>query len=169
MDKQILNAVKNLEQRTVDLYKKVKKLGETPIVPQVQVTKVLKTTITTAQVLNNLGGNGVVILNNDDPLTIKTPISLYIRRNAGVAYETTETNLWLYVVGAQAGSSVQNYTLITSPLKSPLEGFISSSLSIILFESGDTRASSYKLQMNNKPTLGTGDLDVYVTYTETTL
>lgn len=164
MDKQILNAISNLEKRVVDLYHKVKKLGEIPSVSGTQVTKVQKTTITTAQVLQ-LNATPITILNSDDPLTIKYPINIYIKRNSGNAYAVSGN--FALVKDGNVGIALN--TLNSTPMTSSQEGFMQSPISLSLISSGTTKNSIYKLTMFNAPTGGTGDLDVYVTYMEITL
>ena len=163
MEKQPLKAISNLEKKVVDLYKKVKKLGE--VAPSVQVVKVEKTIISTAQVLD-LFTTPITILNSDDPLTIKYPISIYIKRNSGNAYTLATTS---FKVINDFGTTMTG-NLNNNPLTSTQEGYIQSSISVNQNLSGGTKNSLYKLSAyTGNPTLGTGNLDVYVTYVEITL
>jgi hypothetical protein len=129
-----------------------------------QITKVLKTTITTAQVLQ-LFTTPITILNSNDPLTVAYPINVYVKRKTGTAY----------TLAASSFSVINDFgTALTSNLNpNPLantDGYFQSVISLSQNLSGGDKNVLYKLKANTgNPTLGTGDLDVYVTYVEITL
>lgn len=125
------------------------------------VTKVLKTTITSSQVLN-LFTNPVTILSNSNPFTISYPLNVYIKRNSGSPY-TVPSNA-LYVIN-DVGNGLA--TLNANPLQSS-GGFTQGTVTTNQI-SGGTEMSEYKLIAAGNPTGGTGSLDVYVTYVEFTL
>ena len=131
-----------------------------------QITKVLKTTITTAQVLE-LFTTPITILNSDNPLTIAYPINVYIKRKVGDAY-TLATNSFSII--NDFGTALSG-NLNPNPLANT-EGYFQSAISLSqnLSGTGADKNVLYKLKANvGNPTLGTGDLDVYVTYVEITL
>lgn len=130
--------------------------------PVAQITKVQKTTITTAQVLQ-LFSTPITILNSNDPLTIKYPINIYVKRNAGTAYTLTINS---FSIINDSGNSVVSMVTGTS-LTSSQEGFFQNGIGFGQQFSGVTKNILYKLKANNgNPLGGTGDLDVYVTYIE---
>jgi len=128
------------------------------------LTKVLKTTITTAQVLQ-LFTTPITILNSNNPLTVAYPINVYVKRKTGTAY----------TLAASSFSVINDFgTALTSNLNpNPLantDGYFQSVISLSQNLSGGDKNVLYKLKANTgNPTLGTGDLDVYVTYVEITL
>lgn len=133
--------------------------------PSTQIAKVQKTTITTAQVLQ-LNTTPITILNSDNPLTIKYPINIYIKRNVGTGY-TLATNSFRVI---NDYGSTMSTTLNPAILNLGQEGYLQSAIYLSQNWSGGTKNSLYKLQANvGNPTGGTGDLDVYVTYVEITL
>lgn len=132
----------------------------------VQVTKVLKTTITSAQVLQ-LFTTPITILNSSNPLTVAYPINVYIKRNIGDPY--TLVNNSFSIINDFGTTMTGN--LNPNPLVNT-EGYfqVAISLSQNFSGSGAYKNTLYKLRANTgDPTLGTGDLDVYVTYVEITL
>lgn len=130
------------------------------------LTKVVKTTITSAQVLQ-LFTTPITVLNSNNPLTIAYPINVYIKRKTGTAY----------TLAANSFSIINDFgTVMTGNLNpNPLantEGYFQSAITLSqnLSGSGVVKNSLYKLKANTgDPTLGTGDLDVYVTYVEITI
>jgi len=129
------------------------------------VTKVLKTTITTAQVLQ-LFTTPITILNSNNPLTVAYPINVYIKRNAGDAY-TLVTNSFSII--NDFGTAMTG-NLNPNPLTNTSIGYFQSAITVTQNLSGGDKNVLYKLKANaGNPTLGTGNLDVYVTYIEITL
>lgn len=130
-----------------------------------QITKVLKTTITSAQVLQ-LFTTPVTILNSNNPLTVAYPISIYIKRNAGNAY-TLAANSFSIINDFDATLTAN---LNPSPLTGTQEGYFQSAVSVNQNLSGGYKNVLYRLKATaGDPTLGTGNLEVYVTYIEITL
>jgi hypothetical protein len=133
----------------------------------VQVTKVQKTTITSAQILN-LFTTPITVL-NAFTTNLKYPINIYIRRNIGNGY-TLANNMFSIV--DEANVVVEN-SIDASFLAfnySSSTGFTQKSLSINVSSGSEDRRYIYKLKANvGNPTGGTGDIDVYVTYIEITL
>jgi hypothetical protein len=129
------------------------------------ITKILKTTITSAQVLQ-LFTTPITILNSNNPLTVAYPINVYIKRNAGDAY-TLATNSFSVI---NDFGSTMTANLNPNPLGSTSVGYFQSAITIAQNLSGGDKNVLYKLRANvGNPTLGTGNLDVYVTYVEITL
>jgi len=131
-----------------------------------EITKVLKTTITSAQVLQ-LFTTPVTILNSSNPLTVAYPISVYVKRNIGDPYTLASSS---FSVINDFGTTM-SANLNPNPLGNT-EGYFQSAISLSqnLSGSGAYKNVLYKLKANTgDPTLGTGDLDVYVTYVEITL
>lgn len=130
-----------------------------------EITKVLKTTITSAQVLQ-LFTTPVTILNSNNPLTVAYPINVYIKRNAGNAY-TLAANSFSIINDFDATLTAN---LNPNPLTGTQAGYFQSSVSPNQNLSGGDKNVLYKLKaVAGDPTLGTGDLEVYVTYIEITL
>lgn len=128
-------------------------------------TKVLKTTITSAQVLQ-LFTTPITILNSDNPLTIAYPINVYIKRNAGDAYTLVANS---FSVINDFGTTMTG-NLNPNPLSNTSIGYFQSAITVSQNLSGGDKNVLYKLKASSgNPTLGTGDLDVYVTYIEITL
>jgi hypothetical protein len=129
------------------------------------VTKVLKTTITSAQILS-LFDTPITVLDSTDPLTIKLPINIWIQRKAGDAYTLAAASFLL--VNDIGGNVTGN--LNPNPLTGSSVGFFTSAYTITQNSSGSDRNALYKLKASTgNPTGGTGDIDVYVTYIEITL
>lgn len=131
-----------------------------------QVTKVLKTTITEAQVLQ-LFTTPITILDSNDPLKVSYPISVYIKRNNGTPYTLAANS---FTVINDTGTAMTG-TLVPNPLTNT-EGYFQASISVTQNASGSGvyKNNLYKLKAGTgNPTLGTGSLDVYVTYIEITL
>jgi hypothetical protein len=132
------------------------------------VTGVIKTTITSAQVLQ-LFSTPITILNNlNFPGKFVYPLSIYIKRNAGNAY-TLPTNSFSIIndfdVSIQAGSGIS-----ANPLQNTTVGYILQNIPVNQVISGSSQNTMYKLRANGgNPTGGTGDLEVYLTYVEVTL
>jgi hypothetical protein len=130
-----------------------------------QVTKVAKTTITTAQVLS-LYTTPITILDSSETGKVKVPISVYIKRNAGTSYTLASSSFSII----NDFESQMNSNLNPNPLISSGVGYFQSAINVIQNLSGGEKNLLYKLQASTgNPTLGTGDLDVYVTYFEITL
>lgn len=129
-----------------------------------QLVKVEKTIISTAQVLD-LFTTPITILNSDDPLTIKYPLNVYIKRNSGTAYTLAANQFY---VKNYFGVLLSNIN--PNPLTSGQEGYMQYQILTSQNSSGPIKNNLYKLSANTgNPTLGTGDLDVYVTYVEITI
>ena len=129
-----------------------------------QITKVLKTTITSAQVLQ-LFTTPITILNSNNPLTVAYPINVYIKRKVGTAYTLASTS---FSVVNDFGTTMTG-NLNPNPLTNT-DGYFQSAISLSQNLSGGDKNTLYKLKANvGNPTLGTGDLEVYVTYVEITL
>lgn len=125
------------------------------------VTKVLKTTITSAQVLN-LFTTPITILNSNNPLTLAYPLNVYVKRNAGDAY-TLAVNTFNVI--NDLGIPLCNMN--PNPLVNTTVGYFQAPVLTNQNLSGGNKNSLYKLRASTaNPTGGTGDLDVYVTYVE---
>jgi len=131
----------------------------------VSATKVLKTTITEAQVLA-LFDTPITVLDSSDPLTIKLPLNVWIQRQPGTAYTLAAASFALI---NDSGASISG-NLNPNPLVGTSIGFFTSAFNITQNSSGTDRNVLYKLKASTgNPTGGTGNLDVYVTYIEITL
>jgi hypothetical protein len=129
------------------------------------VVKTVKTTITTAQVLQ-LFTTPITVLPASLPGKLNIPTNIYIKRNPGTAY-TLHTNAFqlLDASNIDAGPSIN-----PNPLTSTSTGYMNNTIFLGISTSGATTTGLYKLKaVGANPTLGTGNLDVYVTYTEMTL
>lgn len=128
-------------------------------------TKTLKTTITSAQVLQ-LFTTPITVLPSASAGKINMPTNMYIKRNAGTAY-TLNTNLFQLLDGLNNDTSTQ---INPNPLTNTSAGYMSNSVFLAESVSGSTSTGPYKLKaFGGNPTLGTGSLEVYVTYVEITL
>jgi len=133
----------------------------------IPVTKVVKTTITQAQI-RQLFTTPITILNGFTT-ELKYPINVYIRRNSGDGYTLADNN---FSVVDEAGVVIDiaigveflafNYSSST--------GFTQKTMDVNVSSSSGDRRYLYKLKANvGNPTIGTGTIDVYVTYVEITL
>lgn len=129
------------------------------------VVKVLKTTITSAQILT-LFDTPITVLDSTDPETIKLPINIWCQRKPGAAYTLSATS---FLLVNDAGGNVSG-NLNPNPLTGTDIGFFTSAYSITQNFAGGDRNNLYKLKASTgNPSGGSGDLDVYVTYIEITL
>lgn len=129
------------------------------------VVKTKKTTITAAEVLQ-LFTTPIEVL--DAPLvgTVRQPISIYIVRNAGTAYTLADPT---FEFKNQLGLALATVN-VSTPLGGTTVGHVDCTNFITSANSGVVGNTSYKLEATvGNPTLGTGNLDVYVTYNEITL
>jgi hypothetical protein len=128
-------------------------------------TKVLKTTISSLEILQLFTTPKIVLLNTD-PLNIKIPISIYVLKNDGNSY-TLNNNAFYFL------NSTNNVeaTLYLQSLTTSGTGYYQTGITYSNGNmSGVTRMNSYSLQASGgNPTGGTATLDVYVTYIEITL
>ena len=127
--------------------------------------KVLKTIITSAQVLQ-LFTNPITILDSSEVGKVKIPTAIYIKRNEGDAY-TLASNSFAVIndFGVFLSSNI-----VPNPMISSSVGYFQSYINISQNLSGGDKNNLYKLRANTgNPTGGTGDLDVYVSYIEITL
>lgn len=143
----------------------VEYLIRTPIVIPTPVTKVLKTTITTAQVLQ-LFTTPITVLAAATTGKVTIPINIYINRNAGTAYtlNTMSFSLLDFFLN-DTGTNIN-----PNPLQSSSIGHINNTIYLGESVNGSFTNAPYKLKaVGGNPTGGTGNLDVYVTYMEITL
>jgi hypothetical protein len=133
------------------------------------VTGVIKTTITSAQVLQ-LYSTPITILNNlDFPGKFVYPLSIYIKRNVGDAYTLSTNSLSIindFNTAIQSGAGIN-----ANPLQNAIDGYILQNIPVTQAISGAYQNTTYKLKANGiaNPTGGTGDLEVYLTYVAVTL
>jgi len=137
----------------------------TTVVPVAPVTKVQKTTITAAQVLQ-LFTTPIAILNSGVEGKWIYPTNIYIKRNVGDSYIlATNTFNIINDFGDSIGVNIN-----PNPLTSSAVGYTQHSINIAQNVIGGASNTLYRLSANTgNPTLGTGTLDVYVTYNEITL
>lgn len=129
------------------------------------VTKVLKTTITSAEVLQ-LFTTPITVLDSSEAGKVKLPLNVWVQRNPGDAYSLSTASFQLINDSGLAISGNLN----PNPLVGTSIGFFTSAFNIIQNSSGSDKNYLYKLKAaSGNPTGGTGDLDVYVTYIEITL
>jgi len=129
-----------------------------------QVTKVLKTTITSAQVFQ-LSTTPITVLPAASSGKINIPTNIYIKRNAGTAYTLYNSLALLDNLNIDTNTQIN-----PNPLSNTTVGFMNNSIYLSENASGNTTNAPYKLKvLDGNPTGGTGDLDVYVTYVEITL
>jgi len=130
-----------------------------------QVTKILKTTITSAQVLQ-LFATPISVLPTASSGKVNVPINIHIKRNSGTAY-TLNTNAFILLDGLNNDTQTQ---INPNPLTNTSAGYMNNTIYLADSISGSTSTGPYKLKaFGGNPTLGTGNLDVYVTYIEITL
>jgi hypothetical protein len=128
-------------------------------------SKVLKTTITGAQVLQ-LFDTPITILDSSESGKVKYPTNVYVKRNTGTAYTLASASFSVI----NDFSTAMSGNLNPNPLSSTSVGFFQSEINVVQNLSGSDKNVLYKLKANTgNPTVGTGDLDVYVTYIEITL
>lgn len=129
------------------------------------VTKVLKTTITSAQILA-LFDTPITVLDSSNPETIKLPLNIWCQRQPGTAYTLAAAS---FLLVNDAGGNVSG-NLNPNPLTGTDIGFFTSAYSITQNLAGGDRNNLYQLKASvGNPTGGTGNIDVYVTYIEITL
>lgn len=129
------------------------------------ITKVLKTTITSAQVLQ-LFTTPITVLPTASSGKVNVPINIHIKRNSGTAY-TLNTIAFTLLDGLNIDTQTQ---INPNPLTNTSAGYMNNTIYLADSISGSTSTGPYKLKANGgNPTLGTGNLDVYVTYIEITL
>jgi len=129
------------------------------------VVKVLKTTITSAQILT-LFDTPITVLDSSDAETIKLPLNIWCQRQPGDAYTLAAAS---FLLVNDAGGNVSG-NLNPNPLTGTDIGFFTSAYSITQNLAGGDRNNLYQLKASTgNPTGGTGDLDVYMTYIEITL
>lgn len=128
-------------------------------------TKTLKTTITSAQV-KQLFTTPISVLPTASVGKVNIPTNIYIKRNAGTAY-TLDTNAFILLDGLNIDTNTQ---INPNPLTTTSNGYMNNTIYLADSVSGITSTGPYKLKAaGNNPTVGTGNLDVYVTYIEITL
>lgn len=128
-------------------------------------TKIVKTTITTAQVLD-LFTTPITILDSTETGKVKYPTNVYIKRQAGTSYTLSSSSFSVL----NDFSTAMSGNLNPSPMSSAGIGYFQSEINVVQNYSGGDKNNLYKLKANTgNPTGGTGDLDVYVTYVEITL
>ena len=127
-----------------------------------QVTKTLKTSISSAELLN-LSTTPKVILLNDDLTTIKIPISVYVFKNTGDNYTLNNNGFYFLNSANNVEATLYLQCLTTEGTGYYQVGIPYSNGNM----SGVTRMNSYSLQASGgNPTGGTATLEVYVTYLE---
>ena len=123
-----------------------------------------KTTITESQILQ-LFTTPITILDSTEVGKIKYPTNIYVKRTSGNPY-TLSSALW-YVVNDNDYN--MNSTIIANPIAVSGTGYFQSFINVIQDNSAE-KNNLYKLKAGiGNPTLGTGSIDVYVTYNEITL
>lgn len=128
----------------------------------VQVVKVQKTTITSAQILA-LFDTPIIVLDSSEAGKIRLPLNIWVQRQAGDAY-TLAVNSFLLV--NDAGTNVSG-NLNPNPLTGTSIGFFTSTYNISQNNVGADKNNLYKLKASTgNPTGGTGNIDVYMTYIE---
>ena len=125
------------------------------------VTKKWKTTITTEQVLQ-LFTTPVEVLPTQSGYA-RIPTNIYIKRNAGTASYTLANNAFKLL----NGTTDTNTNINPNPLTSTSVGYTSNTVYLSESVSGSDNGGPYNLKATTgNPTLGSGSLDVYVTYEE---
>jgi len=128
------------------------------------VTKVVKTTITSAQILT-LFDTPITVLDSSEAGKVKIPLNIWAQRKAGDAYTLAAAS---FLLVNDSGSNVTG-NLNPNPLTGTGVGFFTSAYTITQNATADKNIL-YKLKASTgNPTGGTGDIDVYVTYIEITL
>ena len=131
--------------------------------PGSSITKIVHTTISNASTLT-LFSEPVVVLSNSNPLVIKHPVSIYIKK--------TDTNPFtmdsqLLQVKDSAGNQVNS---LSSQFMTTTTGFTQC---MFIFNNNGISTNSmgdYKLNLQNSdPISGTSSLEVYLVYNEITL
>jgi hypothetical protein len=131
------------------------------------IVKIKKTTITPAEVYQ-MFTSPITILESNVVGKILYPTSIYIKRNTGDAYIlATNTLNVINDFGANMGANINPNCMQNTP-----DGFMQNTFSISQNASGITSNAVYKLKaLTADPTngVGTGTLEVYLTYVEITL
>jgi hypothetical protein len=140
-------------------------LTGTPTIPT-PLVKVLKTTISSAEILQLFTTPKVILLNND-LATIKIPTSVYVYKNDGTNYTLGSNGFYILNSTNNVEATIYLQTLTTAGTgysQTNIAGGNHSNMT------GITRMDSYSIQATvSNPIGGTGTLDVYVVYTEITL
>lgn len=156
----VINKTANKSISNIELGNDMKTIVD--YVDQEVKTKIVKTTISEAQILQ-LFTTPIVILDSSDIGKIKTPISFHIKRNAGTAYITSSS----FKIVADSLATIA--TLSSSIMNNNAAGFVQLSGTVQVNSSSQERVNLYKIKLDSDPTGGTGSIDVYVTYIEITL
>jgi hypothetical protein len=128
------------------------------------VVKIVKTTITSAQILA-LFDTPITVLDSSETGKVKLPLNIWVQRKEGDAYTLAAAS---FLLVNDSGSNVTG-NLNPNPLLGTGIGFFTSAYTITQNNTVDKNAL-YKLKASTgNPTGGTGDIDVYVTYIEITL
>lgn len=130
---------------------------------EILTTKTLKTVISSAEVLT-LFSTPKVILQNNDPLTIKLPVSIYVKKGVGTEYTMAGQLLEIKDSNSNQVNNLSSQFLTTT------DGFAQCSFVFNNNSISSNKMGDYtiKLQSSN-PTIGTAPLEVYVVYNEITL
>ena len=133
-------------------------------VDQQDVVKIVKTTITSAQILA-LFDTPITVLDSSETGKVKLPLNIWVQRKEGDAYTLAAAS---FLLVNDSGSNVTG-NLNPNPLLGTGIGFFTAAYTITQNNTVDKNAL-YKLKASTgNPTGGTGDIDVYVTYIEITL
>ena len=131
-----------------------------------QVIKVVKTTITSAQILD-LFTTPITILDSSETGKVKLPLNAWIKRKVGTAYNLSSGS---FTVINDTGSSISGVLSVSLALGNSTFGYTTTTFSLSQSGTGVEKNLLYKLKASiGNPTDGTGDIDVYVTYIEITL
>lgn len=125
------------------------------------VTKTLKTTLSSSQVLN-LFTTPVTILSNDNPSTVKLPVSIYMKKGSGTEYTMAGQLLELKDSNNNTVNDFSSQFLTTSGV-----GFSQASLAFNNNSISSSKMGDYKIKLQtSNPTSGNAELEVYVVYNE---
>lgn len=126
-------------------------------------TKTLKTVIPSAEVLN-LFSTPKIILQNNNPLTIKLPVSIYVKKGAGTEYTMVGQLLEI------KDSNSNQVNTLSSQFLTTTDGFAQCSFIFNNNSISSNKMGNYTINLqSSNPTIGTAPLEVYVVYNEITL
>lgn len=128
------------------------------------VTKTLKTTLNSSEVLN-LFTTPITVLSNDNPSIVKLPLAIYMKKGSGTEYTMAGQLLELKDSNNNTVNDFSSQFLTTSGV-----GFSQASLNFNNNSISSSKMGDYKIKLQtSNPTSGNAELEVYVVYNEITL
>ena len=130
-------------------------------VDQQTIVKTVKTTITSAQILD-LFTTPITVLDNPETDLVKIPIGCFVLRKTGIAYYTSS---YFFNLVNDIGTNSAQFS--SNIIGNTSECFVQVSFGLATQSTAQSKANFYKLKANAvNPITGTGDIDVYINYIE---